>query len=154
MKSILGALGFWGPKAVAYLCLMGKSAPVCRNRFIIRITDRNRKQENKQVFLTKFADVRWHKDYLCYETICTTTAQKHKLIQTLVYMCIRSIASNIHSVNIRVSFGQKVWFSPAVSIRSGLSCLDEVFSVRSWIIKRVSAGAVLFFCFYPLQWPK
>ncbi len=25
--SILGALGFWGPKAVAYLCLMGKSAP-------------------------------------------------------------------------------------------------------------------------------
>ncbi len=27
MKSILGALGFWGPKAVAYLYLMGKSAP-------------------------------------------------------------------------------------------------------------------------------
>ncbi len=27
MKSVLGALGFWGPKAIAYLCLMGKSAP-------------------------------------------------------------------------------------------------------------------------------
>ncbi len=31
---LLGALGFWGPKAVAYLCLMGKSAPA--HRYLIK----------------------------------------------------------------------------------------------------------------------
>ncbi len=30
-KSILG--GPWGPKAVTYFCLMGKTAPDCKDRF-------------------------------------------------------------------------------------------------------------------------